>query len=207
MTNSEINIFIPSLEISFSEEVERTYVMRVEIDNSTFEVNCQTGMNDSYKETVSLTCRNDSGGDYYDSGLDSFIDENYKDNADQIHDLLRAEIESCANCFTPENTVEAHLLVVEDIEVIRDSKDGIFGACHAYNCSMSRYNEIDGERVVIVAEDSDEPLVENSIEKYRVFDSVAEYSDWTSEQHEGNEEQNHLFFGDCSLAFRAFKAL
>jgi hypothetical protein len=197
--------YLSNISISFYEDIEGSYVVNIDIDGSLFQVNCQTTLDHNYKETADLSCCNESGGDYYDSGLNAFINENYPDEADDIHSLLQADIKRCAEAMLGDNTAEDYFLKNEDITV--KLKKPLFGAYYAHNCSIYRYDEVDGDRIIVSCEDSDEPKIDNSIVKYKIFESFDEYKDWHNKQTYGDENQKHLHHGDCSLALRAYKSL
>ena len=206
MCNKTLEQYISNVGISFDEEVEDTFVVSVTVDDTNFKVNCQYGVTHDYKESNELDCCNESGGDYYDSGLNEYIEEHYELDADKVNKLLQQAIESCASKQVI-NTAEAYLFAETNLKVKINSEDTLFGACHAYNCSLRRYDEIDGDRVIITSEDSDEQRIQKSINKFRVFESLKEYSGWSDAQYVGGENEQHLHFGDCGLALRAYNTL
>lgn len=192
--------------VAFNELVEGTAVVSVKAEDAIFEVNCQYETDHNYKQSGRMSCSNDSGCDYYTSGLSVYVDEHFADDADEIHEYLKEKIDSVAQANLPDNTVEQHLLD-EFGSKFTEHDDRIFGANYGYNCTFRRYDEVDGERVAIVAIDTDEPRVALGVKKVGLFDDYEEYKAWFNNQVSGEGDATALHYGDCRLAKRAFDSL
>jgi len=193
---------LDSVSVAFSEEFGGTYVVRLNVGDTVFEVSCQHGLTHSHKESSRLESLNQSGGDYYDSGAHAFIDERFNDD---VHRQIQAMIEKCAEEQLPENTVVQYIFDEENINAVYEKS--LFGANYDNNCGIHKYTEENGEKVIIVAIDDDEPLISNGVQKCVVFNNYSDYEEWFDLSHHGNESEVYLHHGDCSLAFRAFNNL
>lgn len=78
------------------------------------------------------------------------------------------------------------------------NSDSVFGACHAYNTSFTRLDSNAGA-VVLVEENSTNWEIDN----YHVFESHEEYVEWFNNQLNNYGKGRQLYYGDCSLAYRA----
>lgn len=180
----------------FDENVEETYVVKVTISNKVFYVNCQREMTNDYKTSKFLSCTNESGSDYYESGLDEFVSE----NCEFLRDEIINRIEDCAQPFS-EKTIEEFLEEKFDFSVTKNEKDRIFGACYANNCSFTRYDEKNGDRIIIVAEDSDENITALIVKACVLFDNLASYQNWYDKMKEESNEN----YGSCRLSRYAYE--
>lgn len=205
MSFDEIKTHIPDLQLKFVDELYDTYVVEVKLGGHVFQVSCFNEVDFDGVWLDSVTCINDSGGDFYDCGLSDFIDEHYDD--ERISELLIKAIEVCAEEGKMEETVEAYLQVYEKLHVERNFKDGVAGCGYFNNVSLIRYDEIDGNKVVIVAADYSLPRVKDSLKKYRIFDTCKEYEDWDEEQQGDGCARPRVDFGDFNLAIRMFESL
>lgn len=200
------NVVSDLFTVAFCHEVEDTFIVSVKVADVNFDVNCQFETTHDYKQSSFLSCSNDSGSDYYSSGLAGYVDSNFCDVADEVHEQLKEKIDLVAQASLPENTLEQHLLDEFGSE-FTEHDDRIFGANYGYNCTFRRYDEVDGERVAIVAVDTDEPRVERGIQKVRVFDDYAGYKSWFNSQVSGEADVIALHYGDVKLAARAYDSL
>lgn len=188
---------LSDFEFEFVEDCERTYVVGVSVGNKIFYVNCQHGITHSYSLSKYVSCSNESGSDYTDSGLAAFVEKNCEWLSDEIQSL----IDECAQPHS-KKTTEEYLESLTDIILKKNSDDGVFGACFANNCSFSRYDEIGGERIVITADDIDEDIPEKIIGKdYITFENKNEYIEW----YDLHQEQDQ--YGSISAAYRAYKSM
>lgn len=167
--------------VTFKEEVKDTATVTVKAEDAIFEVNCQYEKDHNYKETSRMSCLNDSGCDYYTSGLSEYVDEHFADDADEIHEYLKEKIDSAAQAYLPDKAVEQYLL---DEFGSKFTEHGyrLVGVSYGYNCTFRRYDEVDGERVAIVAIDTDEPRVAFGVQKVRLFDDYEDYNAWFHNQ-------------------------
>lgn len=193
---------IDDFSIEFDDEVEETFVVRVENHTtiSTFLVNCQFSEDHNYTLTTKLSCHNESGGDFYDSGLEQFLDRTgYND--DSFKEKLAARIEACAQLHVGDTSVKGYLENKTDLTLTY--KKCLANACYANNCSLSKYVADSGE-IVISAEDDNEKHPELIVEKYRVFANAEEYKKWFDDATEGWQGN---WAQDCGLALKLREAL
>lgn len=205
MTTLTINDI--KLDISFDEEIEGTYVVRVSAtklnneETDVFLVNCQSGMTYDYKVSSELSASNDSGGDIYDSGLKQYLEDNgveeCGDSYTEVVEAIEAEAQKQVRILTVEDYLEDKFCKTFEYE------RSLAGACYAPDSSLYKYISEDGT-IIVVAEDLSENVPEHIIQKYREFLDEKEYSDWfdiATENHEGHWE------GDINLAYMLYKAL
>ena len=184
--------------VEFNEEVEGTYVVSVNVKDTNFDVNCQTGTDHNYKNTNKLSCINESGGDYHDSGLAEFIES---EELEHLEEDIKSAIEACAQVHHKSETVGEYLNRKTGLEL--SFIKGLAGACYAQDCSLNRYDAESGE-VAIVDEDSSLNVADEIVLNYRVFDDEQSYTAWfdeATESHQGN------WSGDCGLAYMLHEAL
>lgn len=187
------------LSLELNDVIEGTYVVSVTVDDTTFNVNCQSYENHSYKETYSLSCHNYSGGDFNDSGLAEFLnDMGITEDSDCWLDLQK-RIVQCAESFRPENTVLRVLREKVQDDTI-DLVKCLFGAYGPTDISHNKYASDNG-KIIVTSEDSSEVLAEKVLLGYIVFQNVDEYEDWFDEINpEGRR-------GDCSVSYRAWESI
>lgn len=190
---------VSDFKLEFNTEVEGTYVINVLHREEHFEVNCQTVIDYNYRESSALTCINESGGDFYDSGLNEYVEKRLSDEDIKI---LQLEIEECAEKNITIKTVEDYIQYKTDLN-LTESAGSLVGACYANNCYLKKYTADTGE-IVIVDMNDNENIPEKIVDAVRIFDSKKDYEEWfdnATKNHTGN------WSGDCSLAYMLWQAL
>ena len=194
------------IEMRFDAEYEGTYVVDVVFGKDTYSVNCQRASNHSYVLLNSLSATNESGGDYADSGLRYAINtvfKKYDCDSEQYEKALITKIEACAEAHLPDNSIEAYIAENYDCQVKQNSEDRVFGACYANNSSFSRYDEIDGDRIILVAQNDNEFVNSLIAEATIVFANLGEYQAW----YDRMKDESGRHYGDCGLAYYAYNSV
>lgn len=189
---------VEDFEISFFDEVEETYIVNVTHKNAYFSVNCQHYLNHNYVLTNRLSCHNESGGDFSNSGLNKYAENRLSD--DDI-EKLQSKIEACAEAEITIKTAKDYL--ENETDLVLTFVKTLAGANYANNQCIDKYEAETGE---IVLADTDESQNKPSkiVKSYRVFDTEEEYEQWfdnATEDHQGH------WSGDCSLAYMLKQAL
>lgn len=193
-----MSLSISDFEISFYEEVEGTYVVGVSVEHESFLVNCQQATNHNYVLTNELSCHNESGGDFTDSGLQKYLDDNDLSHLeDELADLIVKEAESHFSAMSKLEYLENETgLSLSEANTLADAN-------YSNNCYLEKYIAETGE-IVIADIDDNKIVADEVVLNHRVFDSKAEYSKWFDESTEDHTEN---WSGDCSLAYVLQQAL
>jgi len=199
-----------NIEISFEENVEGTYVVEVNLFNRDFLVNCQTGHDHSYNETYSLTCINESGGNFYDSGLSSYLEDiSSDDDCEIMKDIVMELIEACANKELPENTAKRYFEDKEDIE-LGEMLDN-FGTLYPSNTSVcvKQIKNNEDYYCILYFDAGDEPKIENAILCYKIFNTKNEWNEFRNNVFNGeiNGSNRHVHYGDFTASKRAYDSI
>ena len=204
MNKINIKKIIPTLTMSTEciDENTQDFSVTVVIDNKKFSVICQI---DDYD--CELSCFNQSGGDFVDSGLQDFISKNYEINKDDDDDDEIGEIGHAlallickeAQNHAIENSVEAYIKQNYNLDV--EFSDSAYSVM-LNNVSIDSYKAINSDEVVAVALDNSVELVARSIISVRVFDDANSYEDWRCAQYV-NEDGHDYSNGDVAVITNA----
>lgn len=195
-----------SFDCDFKDDVEgHTFVVSVDVtltvgsheETTNFEVNCQFADGKNYDgDTYRVTCHNQSGGDYSNSGLAAWI-EGYDLESYEV--ALCEAIEDCAQSQADlqRQTVEEYLEEKTGKEwTLKDHS--VFGCFYPTDVAHRLYEC--GESRLYVCEDTDKVRPENIVLGFKEFESRVAFIDWL-DSLDDSWRSRHADFGMAKLAF------